>query len=177
MHGGEVSLEHPVAISMQNRHTIAPLHPPRGERGGEPRHRLGDLAIVHAHRAAGDGELFRVLRGGAREYFGQQHGSDVIAAAVSLQEEEGSWRRIEKNRNMVHGERDAPPLKKILQILFAVLLSAPKATAGEPPKVRTIGFLAEDQAAAGDVAALKKCLADIRSEEHTSELQSRFGIW
>ena len=52
-------------------------------------------------------------------------------------------------------------MKKILLVLFAVLLSAANATAGEPPKVRTIGFLAEDQTAAGDVAALKKCLADI----------------
>ena len=78
-----------------------------------------------------------------------------------MQEEERDWRRIEKNQNLVHGDRDTPQMKKIPLILFAALLSAASVTAGEPAKVRTIGFIAEDQTAAGDVAALRKSLAEL----------------
>jgi putative ABC transport system substrate-binding protein len=79
-----------------------------------------------------------------------------------LQGWEEDWRRIEKNSNLVHGERDAPPMKQILIFLFAMLLPAVNVNAAEPAaKVRTIGFVAEDQSAAGDLTALKKCLADL----------------
>lgn len=52
-------------------------------------------------------------------------------------------------------------MKKILLILFAALLAAANVTAGEPAKMRTIGFIADDQTAAGAVEALKKCLAEL----------------